>query len=160
MSHPASASASPSRFQSIFDSALDAYKKRANQDLASHPLLTRLQSCDSADAILTLLQDQLPVRGQSEGADDGLAKLLMPTLNVLYAFSATLAEGVGIVNTSASSWDFCADIFSSGILSFEGYLYGHRNPLPGLRLLRFVLRAVLTLKFSRQPKTQEIAKTS
>ena len=99
MSHPASASTSSFRFQSIFDSALDAYKKRTNQDLASHPLLTRLQSCDSADAILTLLQDQLPVHGQSKGADDRLAKLLMPTINVLYAFSAALAEGVGIVNT-------------------------------------------------------------
>ena len=47
-----------SHFETIFNSALHAYKKRSRQDLISHPLLTRFQSCDSANAVLTVLESK------------------------------------------------------------------------------------------------------
>jgi len=99
MSHTASASSS--RFESIFNSALDAYKIRTKQDLPSHPLLPALQSCDSADAIITVLREQIPAFSQSQSSDDRLSTWLVPTVNVLYAFSDALGEGVGLVNTTA-----------------------------------------------------------
>jgi hypothetical protein len=91
-------SASASHFESIYSAALDAYKKRTKQDLASHPLLPRLQSCDSAHAVIALLRDQIPVFSQSQSSDDRVSKWLIPTVNVLYAFSLALSEGVGLVN--------------------------------------------------------------
>jgi len=94
-----SISASASRFGSIFISALDAYERRTRKDLRSHPLLPRLQSCDSADAIITLLREHIPALGQSQSSDDGW---LIPTVNVIYAFSTALGEGVGLVSTSVS----------------------------------------------------------
>jgi hypothetical protein len=103
MSQSASTSTSASRFESIFASALDAYTKRTRKDLSSHPLLTKLQSCDSADAIITLLREQIPAFSQSQSSEDRFSNCLIPTVNVLCAFSAALGEGVGLVNTTVSS---------------------------------------------------------
>jgi hypothetical protein len=89
---------SQSNFVSIFNAALETYKRKTKNDLASHSLLPSLQSCDSPEAILTVLQEQIPAFGQSQNADDGLTKWITPTVNVLYAFSATLGQGVGLVN--------------------------------------------------------------
>jgi hypothetical protein len=89
---------SQSNFVSIFNAALETYKRKTKKDLASHPLLPSLQSCDSPEAILTVLREQIPAFGQSQSADDGLTKWVTPTVNVLYAFSATLGQGVGLVN--------------------------------------------------------------
>ena len=85
-------------FDSVFNSALHAYKKRTNLDLATHPLLSSLQTCHSPEEVLTILRDQIFVFDQPQGKDERLTNWLVPTVNVLYAFSATLAEGVGLVS--------------------------------------------------------------
>ncbi|KAI9437315.1 hypothetical protein H4582DRAFT_2058307 [Lactarius indigo] len=100
MSTP-STSASLSNFQSIFHASLRAYEKQTKKDLLSHPLAAQLQSCDSPAAILTVLQDQVQEFEQSRSADERLTRWLDPTVNVLYAFSATLGEGVGLVFSPA-----------------------------------------------------------
>jgi hypothetical protein len=85
-----------SRFDLVFNSALDAYTKRTRQYLPSHPLLSRLQSCDSAEAVLAVLREQIPTFRYS---DDTFSMWLIPTVNVLHAFSANLGEGVGLVSS-------------------------------------------------------------
>ncbi|KAH9011780.1 hypothetical protein EDB84DRAFT_1569541 [Lactarius hengduanensis] len=55
---------------------------------------TQLQSCDSPSAILAILRAQVQAFDQSQSADERLTRWLDPTVNVLYAFSATLGEGV------------------------------------------------------------------
>ena len=91
-----------SNFVSIFNAALETYKRKTKNDLASHPLLPTLQSCDSPDAILTVLRDQIPAFSQSQSGDDRLTKWVTPTVNVLYAFSTTIGGGVGLVNIRMS----------------------------------------------------------
>jgi hypothetical protein len=91
------ATSSSSNFQQIFDNALKAYEKRTKNDLLLHPLAAQLQACDSPDAILAILQKQVEGLNQSRNADDRWTKWLDPTVNVLFAFSATLGEGVGLV---------------------------------------------------------------
>jgi hypothetical protein len=100
MSHATSSSTStsPANFDAIFNSALDVYKKRTKQDLTSHPLLPALQACNSPDAVLAVLREQIPSFSQSRNPDDGVTKWLVPTVNVLLGFSAALGEGVGLVN--------------------------------------------------------------
>jgi hypothetical protein len=98
MSTVPSTSTSQSNFASIFNAALESYKRKTKKDLASHPLLPSLQSCDSPEAILTVLREQIPTFSQSQNGDDGLTKWVTPTVNVLYAFSGTLGQGVGLVN--------------------------------------------------------------
>jgi hypothetical protein len=97
-STPAAAGTSQSNFVSIFNAALESYKRKTKKDLASHPLLPSLQSCDSPEAVLTVLRDQIPAFSQSQNGDDGLTKWVAPTVNVVYAFSAALGQGVGLVN--------------------------------------------------------------
>jgi hypothetical protein len=85
-------------FKAIFEKALKVYTKKTKQDLTAHPLATQLQECDSPAAIVTILQDQIDQFRQSQSGDERLQKWLNPTINVLYAFSATLGQGIGIVN--------------------------------------------------------------
>ena len=87
-----------SNFQSVFHASLKAYEKKTKNDLLAHPLATRLHSCDSPAAILNILQDQVQEFEQSRSVDQRLIKWLDPTVNVLYALSATLGEGIGLVN--------------------------------------------------------------
>ncbi len=97
MSHTKSAAASSSTFQLLINNALDTYKKRTKMDLLAHPLAVRLQTCDTAAAILTILQEQVQGPGQSLSNDDRWLKWLDPTVNVLFAFSGKLGAGVGLV---------------------------------------------------------------
>jgi hypothetical protein len=93
--HPTSSS---SNFQVIFDNALKAYKKRARNDLLTHPLANRFEACDSASSFLAVLQEQVQQLNNSQGTN---AKWLDPTVNVLYTFSEMLGEGVGSVRIRA-----------------------------------------------------------
>ena len=115
MSHAPTATISTSTYQIIFDNALEAYKKKTKKDLQSHPLLPRIQACNSPDAILTLLREQIPAFDQSYSASGTNAKLtnwLNPTVNVLYSFSAAIGAGIGLVgNKSISGWHSSRLIF-------------------------------------------------
>jgi hypothetical protein len=87
-----------SDFVSIFNAALETYKRKTKKDLASHPLLPSLQSCESPESILNVLREQIPAFRQSQDRDERLTKWVTPTVNVLYSFSATLGGAVGLVN--------------------------------------------------------------
>ncbi|KAF8491827.1 hypothetical protein F5888DRAFT_1637372 [Russula emetica] len=52
--------------------------------------------CDSPNAVLTVLQDLVQQFDQRRTSDERLKNWLDPTVNVLYAFSDTLGEGVGL----------------------------------------------------------------
>ncbi|KAH9037520.1 hypothetical protein EDB85DRAFT_2142480 [Lactarius pseudohatsudake] len=80
---------------------LQSLQKRTGQDITSHPLAARLKTCDSPDAILAVLKAQVEEFDQSRRDDERLTNWLNPTVNVLYAFSATLGEGVGLVFSPA-----------------------------------------------------------
>ena len=130
MSAVPSTSTSHSNFVSIFNAALETYKRKTKNDLASHPLLPRLQSCDSPEAVLTVLREQIPAFSRSQTGDDRLTKWVTPTVNVLYSFSATIGSGVGMVNiTTFLREDFCSNM-CLGIPSSEHHLCRHwRSPL-------------------------------
>ena len=97
MSAEPSTSTSNSNFASIFNAALTSYKRKTKKDLTSHPLLPKLQSCNSPEAILTVLREEIPTFNQSHNGDDRLTNWVKPTVNVLYAFSSTIGQGVGLV---------------------------------------------------------------
>jgi hypothetical protein len=103
MSQAQSASTSSSNFQSIFYAALKAYEKKTKKDLLAHPLAAQLQACKSPGDILVVLQDKVNEFDQSRSADERLSRWLNPTINVLYAFSATLGGGVGLVGPIRST---------------------------------------------------------
>ena len=98
MSQPASAATASSRFQEIFNAALKSYQKQTKKDLVAHPLASKLQSCDSTSAIITILQDQVREFDKSRSGDERLTKWLGPTVHVLCTFSAAVSGGVGLVS--------------------------------------------------------------
>ncbi|KAI9436852.1 hypothetical protein H4582DRAFT_363097 [Lactarius indigo] len=87
---------SSTRIERIFDIALKSYKKKTKNDLKNHDLFKQLETCNSPAAILAVFQTaQFDPSGTS--SDDKLKKWLVPTVNVLCAFSGTLSEGVSLV---------------------------------------------------------------
>src|SRR5258707_3824524 len=98
MSAAPSTSTSQSNFVSIFNAALQSYKRKTKQDLPGHPLFINLQSCNSPEAVLTVLREQVPAFNQSQNGDEGLTKWITPTVNVLSSFSETVGQGIGVVS--------------------------------------------------------------
>ena len=110
--NPATTASSSSNFNVIFEKALNAYKAKTKQDLITHPLATQFQACNSPAAILTILQDQVRQFEQSRSADERLRRWLDPTINVLYAFSGILCQGVSLVSVNRYLGDYTLMLFS------------------------------------------------
>jgi len=87
---------SSSNYQLIFDNALKTYKKKTGKDLRSDPLLRRLESCHSPDAVIDTLRQQIPTFTQSEDCDDRFTKWIIPAVNVLYTFSSTMGSALSL----------------------------------------------------------------
>jgi hypothetical protein len=86
-----------SRFQVIFNDALEQYRKRTKHDLTAHPLVARLERYNSPSDVLDVLQDQVQELDQSRSSNERLRKWLDPTVSVLHALSVTLREVSGLV---------------------------------------------------------------
>jgi hypothetical protein len=129
---PSTSSISHSNFASIFNAALEKYKRKTKQDLAKHPLLPTLQSCDSPVAIITVLREQTPEFSQSQNSDDALTKWVAPTVNVLYSFSANLGGVGGLVNISIFPYHIIqSNTYFPGIPTSKHNFYGDWRSSPG-----------------------------
>ena len=126
MSHTQSAATSSSNFQLIINNALDTYRKRTKNDPLTHPLAAQLQTCSTPAAILAVLQEQVQGLDQSQRGDERWSKWLDPTVNVLFAFSATIGAGVNLVFRRACfSSEICVltfilQVFSPASVIFTG----------------------------------------
>ena len=89
---------SHSNYRSIFDSALEAYKKKTGKDLTSDPLLSRFEKCDSPDDVLVILREHISGFDHPHNSSDRLIKCLNPTVNVLYTFSKIIVASLGMVS--------------------------------------------------------------
>jgi hypothetical protein len=89
-------SGSPS-FQTLFESALQAYEEKTGVTLARHPLAHQLQSCHSTEEIITLLQGQ--VQAFEERRRNKIIKSIKATVSILTPLSAAafLANDFGLV---------------------------------------------------------------
>jgi hypothetical protein len=96
-----SSATSSSSFQLIFDAAIVDYLEQTKVDLTNYPLAERLQSCQSADDVLDLLQVKAK---QFKDYRDGNRKLidrLKPLVHVLCAFSGVLGDAASMVSASS-----------------------------------------------------------
>ena len=133
----ASSSSSSSNFQSIFDASLQSYNNKTKNKLLDHPLATKLQSCDSPSAVLSVLQDLIQQFDQRRTSDERLKNWLNPTVNVLYTFSSALGEGVGIVRLrSLSLYNLYSDHHLSAFPPCKSDICWYRCPPLGERPCR------------------------
>jgi hypothetical protein len=93
-----STSTSQPDFASIFNLALNSYQRKTRKNLSSHPLLPKLESCDSPDAVLTVVHKEITTFSESENGNNRLTSWIMPTVKVVLAFSSTVAQGAALVN--------------------------------------------------------------
>lgn len=89
---------SSSNYQIVFDSVLEVYKKKTGKDLASDPLLRKLEACGSPDAVLSVIREQVSGFDESGRGQENLTNWLGPTVNVLYRFSQTIGGVVSLVS--------------------------------------------------------------
>ena len=82
---------------------MNAYEKKTKTDLLKHPLASQLQSCNSSGDILAVLLDKVNEFDKSKSHNERLSSWLGPTINVLYAFSAALGQGIGLVSLNKST---------------------------------------------------------
>jgi hypothetical protein len=97
MSHSPPEAAPRSKYEEIFDEALEAYKKKTGKDLKSDPMLSTLDACKSPNETLSELRRQIPGFDQSENSDNRLTNWVDPVVNVLYIFAQTIGGAVGLV---------------------------------------------------------------
>ena len=94
---PSTSTSSPNS-QTIFADALKQYKKRTKKDIAAHSLAAQIESCDSSNAVLTVLQAQVQTFDPSPSANERWTRSLHPTIKVLCAFSGFVSNIAGPVN--------------------------------------------------------------
>ncbi|KAH9164669.1 hypothetical protein EDB89DRAFT_1912009 [Lactarius sanguifluus] len=98
----------------MFGTALTNYETQTGKDLSKHPFADKLISCDSADSVLHLFQEQAQAFDEFRNGDRELMKRLGQTVHPLHvlASSATLNEGIGLAAKDvSSSYDVLVDLF-------------------------------------------------
>ncbi len=161
MSAAPSTSTTHCNFASIFDAALESYKRKTKNDLASHPLLPILQSCNSPEAILTALREQIPASHLSQNHDDSLTKWVAPTVNVLHSFSETIGQGAGVVSISYSvTNNFSSNIYFQAFPPAAVIFTGIGILLSVGILHPSLVRPVLTSRGPRRPKMRALSETN
>jgi hypothetical protein len=88
-----------SHFQGLFEGALQDYENQTGTALARHPLAEQLQSCNSVDSILSVLQQQAQAFTEFRGSNGRIMKSLKSAVSVIYALSSstTLSEVISMV---------------------------------------------------------------
>ena len=160
MSTEPSTSAPHPNFVSAFDAAMETYKRRTKRDLASHPLLPNLEPCDSPEAVLTVLRQRIPGFGQSHDSDDGLAKWVTPTVNVLYAFSDTIGQDIGLVSIKTIFAKHSSNIYFQAFPP-ANVIFAGIGVLLSVSVLHVILmQPILTLRPLRRLKMSALSETS
>ena len=90
-----------SNFTAIFDAASQEYKTLTKKDLATHPFAAAIEDHNSPDSILNVFRKQAQAFDKFRKGDEKLMTLLTPIVNILFTFSETLGEGVGLVSLHA-----------------------------------------------------------
>jgi len=87
-----------SNFIAIFDAASQEYKTLTKKDLATNPFAAAIEDRNSPDSILNVFRNQTQAFEAFRKGDDKLIAFLTSIVDVLFTFSETLGEGVGLVS--------------------------------------------------------------
>ena len=89
---------STDNFTAIFSGASDEYLRVTGKRLDTHPFAAQLDTCHNPEAVSNLLRTQAHAFSKFHKGDEKLMAWLNPTVNILFAFSGTLGEGIGLVS--------------------------------------------------------------
>jgi hypothetical protein len=89
---------STDNFTAIFHVASTEYHRVTGKRLDTHPSAAQLDTCDSPEAVSTILRAQAQAFSEFHKGSERLMALLDPIVHSLFTFSATLGEGIGLVS--------------------------------------------------------------
>jgi hypothetical protein len=107
---------STANFTAIFDAASNEYKTLTKQDLETHPFAASFENSNSPDSVMNVFRKQAQAFDKFRRGDDNLVAWLTPIVNILFTFSGTLGEGIGIV--SIQSFHDISALRTSTFLAF------------------------------------------
>ena len=120
----------PTRFRSLFGSALADYEKKTGITLAGHPLAKQLQSCHSIESTTALLQGQAQAFTKLRGRDRAI-KSIKNTLSILTTLSdTTLGDSIGLVRHNV-------------LVAYSTTLTGFLQPFPPAKAIHAGLAILL-----------------
>src|ERR1700761_7100565 len=91
-----------SHFQSVLD-ALDKYAEQTGINLSENPFADKVKSCDSPDAVLGLLQENLKGFKDYRDKNRKFIDFLNPVVQFVHAFSGIMGEVAGLVSRAQTS---------------------------------------------------------
>jgi hypothetical protein len=127
---------STDNFTSIFNAASNEYLRVTGKRLDTYPFAAQLDICRSPEAVSNVLLSQVQAFKKFCKGDEKLMTWLNPTVNILFAFSGTLGEGIGLVSRPIHSIRLFSKIWFLVILTRENNLYRYRCSSRGGSLLR------------------------
>jgi len=88
-----------SRFQVLFESALQDYERQTGTILAREPLAEQFERCNSLESVVDVLQEQARAPGEFQGGESRAMRSLKCVVSVLYSLSTStmLGEVIGLV---------------------------------------------------------------
>ena len=95
-----STSPSTDNFTTILNAASAEYQKVTGKRLDLHPFAAQLDTCQSPKAVSDILRMQAQAFSKFSRGDKKLMAWLDPIVHILFTFSATLGEGIGLVRHS------------------------------------------------------------
>lgn len=166
---------SESNLRSLFETALREYETQAGTNLLDNQLTIKLQSCDSADDINAVLQEQAQGFLKFRGDDGKLIKWLKRTVHVLHTLSTSsvLSEGVGLpfppakaifagigillaaIKDVSASYDALVDIFESAG-NFLARLSIYTKVPPSTALTEIIVKILVELLSTLSIATQQV----
>ena len=111
-------STSTDNFTAIFNAASSEYARVTKKRLDTHPFASQLDACDSPKAVSDLLRTQAKAFSKFCKGDEKLMAVLDPTVHILFTFSATLGEGIGLVSF----------LVSFGMAALQRHVCSHSHP--------------------------------
>ena len=91
-------SRSTDNFTAILEAAKKEYKKLTRKDLDTHRFSVQLKNCKSPEAFSDVVQEQAHAFSKYSESDERLMHSLRPIVQILFTFSETIVQGVGIVS--------------------------------------------------------------
>ena len=101
MSSTTLSSSSESRFQYIFNNALQDYTKQTGVDLTKYDFVNQLERCGSPDEVLLLLCDKAKEFKEYRDGNRKLINLMAPVVQIVHVFAGFLGEATSIVSRRA-----------------------------------------------------------
>ena len=90
-----------SNFQSILE-AVDKYAEQTGINLKENPFADKVKGCDSPDAVLLLLQENMNAFKEYRDQDRKFIDCMSPVVQFVHVFSGILGEASGLVSRELS----------------------------------------------------------